>query len=211
MTDRFHVRRFVITNLRLHVVWVYHRFKGTDSINNIEGFLDGKLTPGYCKDLLRKIWKADWAPRKVGAPAADNSNSKKRKSLCLLEDSDDEAHPLADELSAYLGSISPPKDACPLAWWRLHKSSSPFVAHRWPAPFLGALLRPPTWKGSSAGREECTTPRRRPQGGDSGDEDVGVNQQLPLGDLDITGNPICATWGCPTPPPRACPPPGAVG
>ena len=72
-------------------------FKGTDSIKNIEGFLDGKLTPGYCKDLLRKIWKADWAP-KVGAPAADNSNSKKRKSLCLLDDSEDEAPPLADEL-----------------------------------------------------------------------------------------------------------------
>jgi hypothetical protein len=77
VTDRFHVRRFVITTLRLHVVWVYPRFKGTESIKNIEGFLDGKLTPGYCKDLLRKIWKADWAP-KVGAPAADNSNSKKR-------------------------------------------------------------------------------------------------------------------------------------
>ena len=134
--DEFYdVRDYFAENLQPYIVGVYHRYKDLAAFRNIESFNDGNCSAKYCYDLLRKIWKDNWAPKQVASPATSSAHSKKRPASFLDTDSDDDEGAetgdltlLADELSAYMGAITPPNDTCPLMWWKQHQNSFPSVA-----------------------------------------------------------------------------------
>ena len=117
--ELFDVREYFAEILQLTIFCVYHRLKDLGSFKNIERFIDGTCTTTFCHDLVRSIWKLDCPPTEGASPATSSKNPKKRTSS-FLDDSDDEeddstADPtvLADELSAYIGAISPPHRLMP--------------------------------------------------------------------------------------------------
>ena len=99
---------------------MYHRYKDLAAFRNIESFNDGNCSAKYCYDLLRKIWKDNGEPKQLASPATSSAHSKKRPACFLDTDSDDDEGAeagdptlLADELSAYVGAITPPQRHMP--------------------------------------------------------------------------------------------------